>query len=422
VDLPSIISTIYIRPSSLFIFWSAEFINDIFPFVGGTFAEEGLGCLNPNHDGEDTGEQNSTKEASSRAFKHSVRQQKEGTVTISRGLLPSSTRDGEKNIPENNFNASSYRIDRTLPPILEEQITEADWQEFCNRTDKVLEPSALMMSRTSSMIFASFTIFFVVILTVAASTRKTNIVVIVVCIMLLFVTVAVPVIVLYGCIPCSLMLIKSTFIFLALSASVMYWSVWYSSLPMEYIHGHALFPILLVLSCTLASWACIKSCFRRKLDDERAMVEELEQLCKDDNNIIGARRNAQLKFSLRTEDDIWKNMKIWCCRPGFSSGNSLQSVKGFDFILLNLDHLDIEEGSLSNEEEPEVHSIDSSEYENDGEASVPNTFVGTLDPDERQNTDAKISQEFEVLQGSPELDFEVSNQCSEHICGYFGSR
>eukprot|EP01083_Nonionella_stella_P131628 400044_1 len=54
--------------------------------------------------------------------------------------------------------------------------------------------------------------------------------------------------------------------------------------------------------------------------------------------------------------------------------------------------------------------------------SVQNTFVGTLDPDERQNTDAKISQEFEVLQGSPELDFEVSNQCSEHICGYFGSR
>mmetsp|Transcript_21404 Transcript_21404/g.32524 ORF Transcript_21404/g.32524 Transcript_21404/m.32524 type:complete len:86 (-) Transcript_21404:91-348(-) len=74
------------------------------------------------------------------------------------------------------------------------------------------------------------------------------------------------------------------------------------------------------------------------------MVEELEQLCKDDNR-KRARRHAQLKFSLRTEDDRWKNIKIWCCRPGFSSGHPLQSVRGIDFVLLNFDHFEIEEDS-----------------------------------------------------------------------------
>jgi len=233
------ISTISMRPSSLFIFWSAEFINDIFPFIGGAFVEEGLGCLNPNRDGKDTGEQNSTtKEASSRASNHSVRQQKEGTVTISRSLLPSSTCDGERNSsPEENFNAPSYRIDyRTLPQILDEKITEADWQEFCNKTDNILEPSTLMRSRSSSMIFAFFTIFFVVILILAASTSTETFernILNVACIMFLVVTVVVG-IVLLGRLPCSLMLTKSIFIFLALSASVMYWTGWYGGMPMEY--------------------------------------------------------------------------------------------------------------------------------------------------------------------------------------------
>merc|ERR1712038_676278 len=40
VDLPSLLSSIFVRPSSLILFWTAEFINDAFPSLASLATEK----------------------------------------------------------------------------------------------------------------------------------------------------------------------------------------------------------------------------------------------------------------------------------------------------------------------------------------------------------------------------------------------
>ncbi len=109
VDIPSLISTGLVNPSSLVFFWTAEFINDMFPFVAGLFIEK----LLLEDDDDDDNELHKAK----------IAYQNEDNYLV-------------EFIPFEYF--SSVKEANDFPLLLQNKMDESTWEEFHERIHSII--------------------------------------------------------------------------------------------------------------------------------------------------------------------------------------------------------------------------------------------------------------------------------------------
>jgi hypothetical protein len=119
IDIPSLFFTGILRPSSLFFFWTVEFINDMFPFIIGILSEK---CLL----------EEMTNEADEKAMGADLRRNRHKIVFIPFSWSTKSTR-----------NTSTQALFNTsFPSNLMGKISETSWKEFARE----IELAAISMS------------------------------------------------------------------------------------------------------------------------------------------------------------------------------------------------------------------------------------------------------------------------------------
>ena len=348
VDAPSLISTGLVNPSSLIIFWSAEFINDIFPFVASFVLE--TYCLKEKEDedydkdgeGEITDDVLANEErgriANEEVEESTFLCNEKGEAEITDGFLLEGniTNDNEEGgqVTEGNKIAENDRVDvvsndeggrsnnaddirthngedlayhipfldsdkcainRRFPSILRGQMAESEWSRFCDKIGAVLE----------------------------------------------------------SIVPVPDICIKTVFIVLAVFASGFYW--WHITIIANSIASinfnedsggtggssgmpEWLFYFILCTTCVLGGWTCFKACFGN-LPAESNAIDELERVCSTESA-----KRSNVNFHVVMEHGHETVMK-WCCRGGFSCSQSINSIQNIK-CSVTLDPDTMEQGPL----------------------------------------------------------------------------
>ncbi len=330
VDLPSLLSSLFVRPSSLILFWTAEFINDVFPYVASLAAEkyflEGERHRGANQDSNENNDILIDSEIDlSRSdvvmiyFERIVETYYHSTIHYTDNDMSSRARLARSMGNKPARKVVKYKVDRAQAERLTGEITETEWSNFCDNVDIALEPMSVLKSKNYGLIF-----------------------------------------------------LKSFFLLLGAIGSLVYWGVAFTLKFGEEVPSATPLYALVVLVPVI--FFCVKGCFRRNLSAEFDIIEGLHKLLIAENA-----ERSNVKFVLCMEDDIMKALKIWCCRGGLSCAKSVESISYIEcHIIHNSCASVIEEGKGTSIDSPTIVAVKNKDVDAKCKISSYNAQEGSV--------------------------------------------
>jgi hypothetical protein len=285
VDTPSLIFTGLINPSAYFLFWTAEFINDMFPIVAGFIIEKYL--LEEEEDTDDNDKDVDDNDKDIENLMEGTEDNEDGgkALDISRENCSSTLIPFEYLYKNKHL---SFTVDRKLPSTIEDDILQSDWIEFCDRIDQLLKSAASLKEPKPDR-----------------------------------------------CITIS-------FIILGLIMSLIYWILCYPilSLGTSYPINFWLYFTILVMICSITGFICMKSCFGRDLIAETEVIDDLQDICDEYSD------QGKIQFTTRVETDLsrWLCRGGLSYAPGV---DSIKGIDCFNVVLMDPTSLEKRQGRTS---------------------------------------------------------------------------
>lgn len=263
LDIPSLISTGIVNPSALVFFWTAEFINDMFPTIACYFIEKYLeeeeeveveDILNEDEDlGRKDDEEN-----------------KQDIMDLNNEVY-------EKIIMPLKYSLSNKKlnimIEREFPSLLNDKMNEEEWIEFCDKIDSILDLIAPSKEPKPDR-----------------------------CIKIMFIILAMLCSFLYWIIGCSIA-------FMALQEN-------------ENVSSGNLAIILIVVAVVIGGYICIKNCFSRDVDTEMEIVESLVHICDEYND----QPDTQFRVNMKNNILTWLRQGSLSCKKGVNSIDGIECL------------------------------------------------------------------------------------------------
>lgn len=273
VDLPSIISTGLISPSTLVFFWTAEFINDMFPFIAGFFIEKCLLKETEEKDIEIKGEEDEVE--NKKDSKGKKNNHKSEVIIIPFKYVYT----GKK--------LTSVEVDSSIiSPDLksQEKIVESIWSELCDRTNFILKSVVDLKSpRTDKYAKIVFIIL--------------------------------------G----------------ALLTILYWLGIYFNLASYVEEFGRESFIISFLICFSIGIFLSTKVCFGRHLNEENEILQNLDKVCVDFSRggvayvmFNQGMNDNQVDFSLELKEESFRK---WLCRGSLSCAPGIDSVIGIKCLI-----------------------------------------------------------------------------------------
>jgi hypothetical protein len=276
IDLPSLIATIFINPSTFVFFWTAEFINDTFPTVAGFVIEK---YLQEEEDDDDEEDKSNTDVKDEDDITEDLDEEDDKKILdldseISESIL----------LPLNFSNFSKeklFNINREFPPLLNGDITESVWIAFCDEADYILEPIIPLQDRKPD--------------------RNT----------------------------------KISFVALGLLLTFCFWVLVYPIIGLFFYTDEdgesvqlekpkiSIYLTGLILCCIIGGYFCVKLCFARDVVAETDVISSLEEICEKYTG------QSDVYFNVKTQNGIC----TWLFVGGLSCTKGVDSIQGIECMV-----------------------------------------------------------------------------------------
>jgi hypothetical protein len=264
LDIPSLISTGMVNPSALVFFWTAEFINDMFPTVACYFIEK---YLEEEEEVEEVEEGHIFNKDDDFGRKDD-KENKQDIIDLNNEVYEKIIMPLKDSFSDKKLN---IMIEREFPSLLNDKMHEEEWIEFCDKIDSILDLIAPFKEPKPDR-----------------------------CIKIMFIILSMACSFLYWIIGCGIA-ISFTFTEASTSSGVL------ASVGVAVVIG---------------GYICMKNCFSRDVDSEKEIIESLVHICDEYNDQPDTQFRVHMKNNILT----WLCQGSLSCKKGVNSIGGIECL------------------------------------------------------------------------------------------------